>query len=112
MAKKEVINKVCNSIGLVILIGLFLLGKTFLFYQYTIAMNEPLEAMTILGTISFILVVICFLSILPNRTRIVTTIIVDLLISLVLFGDHIYYIFFQTMYYLLHKLAIFNMEER
>lgn len=93
MEKKEVLNKVFNSAWFVLLIGILLLGKTFVFYQNTIAMNEPLEAITTLGTISFIFVILCILSILPNRTRIVTTLIVDFVISLLLFGDHIYYIF-------------------
>ena len=93
MKKKEIVNKIVNSAGFVLLIGILLLGKTFLFYHNTIATNEPLKAITILGTISFILVIMCILTILPNRTRIVTTMIVDFLISLLLFGDHIYYIF-------------------
>lgn len=93
MPKKEEINKVCNAIGFVILIGIILIGKTFFFYNHTIAINEPLEAITVFGTISFIFVVVCFLSILPNRTRMVATILVDFFISLLLLGDHIYYIF-------------------
>ena len=79
MPKKEEINKVCNAIGFVILIGIILIGKTFFFYNHTIAINEPLEAITVFGTISFIFVVVCFLSILPNRTRMVATILVDFL---------------------------------
>lgn len=97
MAKKEILNKVFNQIGFVILIGILLLGKTFLFYHHTIAMNEPLEMETIIGTLCFIAVIVSFLSILPNKARIITSIIVDFLISLLLFGDHIYYIFSNSV---------------
>lgn len=93
MIKKEVINKVFNSIWFVVLIGILLLAKTFLFYNNTIAINELLERETIVGTVCFIAVMICFLSILPNRIRMIGTIIVDFLMSLLLFADHVYYIF-------------------
>ncbi len=97
MAKKEVINKVFNSVWFSILIGVLLLGKTFLFYGSTIAINEPLEMETIVGTVCFIAVIICFLSILPNRTRIITSIVIDFLVSILLFGDHVYYIFSNSV---------------
>ena len=97
VAKKEVINKVLNSIGIAILIGVLLLLKTFLFYHSTIAINEKLELNTIIGTISFIIVMVCFLSILPNRTRIIVSIIIDFIISLLLFGDHVYYIYSNSV---------------
>lgn len=97
MAKKEVINKVFNSVWFAILIGVLLLGKTFLFYGNTIAINEPLEMETIVGTVCFIAVIICFLSILPNRTRIITSIVIDFLVSILLFGDHVYYIFSNSV---------------
>lgn len=97
MAKKEVINKIFNSVWFVILIGVLLLGKTFLFYGSTIAINEPLEMETIIGTVCFIAVIICFLSVLPNRTRIITSIVIDFLVSILLFGDHVYYIFSNSV---------------
>lgn len=97
MAKKEIINKVFNSVWFVILIGVLLLGKTFLFYHNTIAINEPLEMETIIGTACFMAVMICFLTILPNRTRIITAIVIDFLVSLLLFADHVYYVFSNSV---------------
>ena len=88
---KEVLNKVVNSIWFQIIIGLLL--KTFLFYNHTVAINEKLYSDTIIGTISFIVIIICFLTILPNRAKIITTMILDFLFSLILFGDDIYYQF-------------------
>lgn len=79
MTKKEIINKVFNSVWFVILIGGLLLAKTFLFYNNTIAINEPIEIETIVGTVCFIFVIVCFLSILPNRMRIILCILVDFL---------------------------------
>lgn len=93
MIKKESINKAFNSIAFVILIGILLLLKSLLFYHNTIAINEKLEIETIVGTISFITVMGCFLTILPNRARIITTLVLDFLISLLLFSDHAYYIY-------------------
>lgn len=91
------INKVFNSVWFVVFIGIALLLKTFLFYYNTIAVNEKLEVETIIGTICFIIIIVCFLNILPNRARIIVSIIVDFLISLLLFGDHVYYIFSNSV---------------
>lgn len=88
---KKVINNTVNSIWFVWIICTVILLKTFLFYNNTIAINEKLYHETIIGTISFILVIICFLCTLPNRTRIVTSISIDFLLSILLFGDHLYY---------------------
>lgn len=97
MIKKETINKALNSIWFVVLIGILIFCKTLLFYYSTIAMGDNIEPGTIVGTICFIITIVCFLSTLPNRTRIVTTIILDFLVSLMLFGDHIYYIFSNSV---------------
>lgn len=97
MIKKETINKALNSIWFVVLIGILIFCKTLLFYYSTIAMGDNIELGTIVGTICFIITIVCFLSTLPNRTRIVTTIILDFLVSLMLFGDHIYYIFSNSV---------------
>lgn len=88
---KKFINRIINSEILVLIIGTFILLKTFLFYNNTIAINESLWKETIIGTISFIAFIICFLSVLPNRARIITTIFIDLLLSILLLGDNLYY---------------------
>lgn len=97
MEKKEIINKAINSARFIIFIGVLLLFKTFLFYNSTIAINEPLETETIVGTVSFMIVLICFFSVLPNRTRMIATIVIDGLISFLLFGDHVYYIYSNSV---------------
>lgn len=97
MTRKEIINKTFNSVGFVILMGILLLLKTFLFYHNTIAIDEKLEIETVVGSICFVIVIVCFLSALPNRARVIGAIIIDFLISLLLFGDHIYYIFSNSV---------------
>ena len=84
------LEKFTNSIYFVIIIGILILAKTFLFYYHTIAVSEQLYSDTIIGTISFVVVIMCFLLVLPNRARIITSIVVDFIISLILFGDNIY----------------------
>ncbi|MBO6232923.1 MAG: sulfatase-like hydrolase/transferase [Clostridia bacterium] len=100
MVKKEDLNKfknrvnqVLNSPMFVLIIGVLIFFKTIFFYNNTIAINEPAEFDTILGTISFIAVIVSVISILPNRARIWTAIIINLLLSILLFADNIYYSF-------------------
>ena len=94
---KEKLNKFVNSIWFVIVIGIIILLKTILFYNNTIAINENIELETIIGTISFIVVIGCFLCVLPNRPRVIVTILVDLLLSIMLFSDNIYYTYSNSV---------------
>ena len=94
---KKLINKLFNSIWFVILLGILILGKTILFYCNTIAVNEELEMETILGTASFVAVIICMVCLLPNRARIVVGMIIDFLLSLLLFADNAYYIYSSSV---------------
>lgn len=88
---KQIVNKGINSIGFVILMGILVLAKTFLFYDSTIAATENLAIETVLGTFSFLVVLICFLCVLPNRARTIGGIVMNVLLSLLLFGDSAYY---------------------
>ena len=100
MVKKEELNKfknrvnqVLNSPMFVLIIGVLIFFKTIFFYNNTIAISEPIGFDTILGTISFIAVIVSVISILPNRARMWTAIIINLLLSILLFADNIYYSF-------------------
>lgn len=90
--KKQII-KIFNSVWFCIIVGVLIFLKILLFYNSTIARSEALGAETIMGTLNFIAVIICFLCVLPNRARTINAIIIDLLLSIVIFGDNIYYIF-------------------
>ena len=100
ITKKEVkdnINKFFNSIGFPIIIGIILLLKTIFFYTNTISIREQLDMNTILGTILFLAIITCIICVLPNRGRISVTIIIDLLISLLLFADNAYHTYSSSV---------------
>lgn len=90
---KEIVSKVINSIWFVIIIGILIFIKTMFFYENTISNSGKIEFQTILGTIDFTVILVCLLSMLPNRARIITTLISNFIVSLVLLGDNIYYIY-------------------
>lgn len=89
--ENQKMNQFVNSIWFVIVIGILILVKTIVFYKNTVSLTEKLALETIFGTISFITVIVCFLCVLPNRARTIGTIAVNILISILLFGDHAYY---------------------
>lgn len=84
-------NKIINSYGITILLGIILIAKTMFFYNSTIALTNSLEIPTIIGSIIFILVICCLINTMPNKARIITTIIINVLISTLFFADHLYY---------------------
>lgn len=88
---KEGMNKCINSIYFVIFIGILMLLKTILFYNNTIAINEEIGTDTIIGTASFIIALICIICTMPNRGRTIVTIVMNIIISTVLFFDNVYY---------------------
>ena len=90
---KELLSKFVNSIWFVVIIGILLFMKTMFFYNNTISNSGKIEMQTILGTIGFTVILVCILIILPNRARIITTLTSNFIVSLVLFGDNIYYIY-------------------
>ncbi len=90
---KNRVNQVLNSPLFILIIGVLIFFKTIFFYNNTIAINEPVSQDTILGTISFIAVIVSVISILPNRARMWTSIVINLLLSILLFADNIYYSF-------------------
>lgn len=95
--RKKFMNQLFNSVWFIILLGILILGKTILFYCSTIAVNEELEIETILGTASFVVVIICMICLFPNRVRIIAGVVVDFVLSLLLFADHAYYIYSSSV---------------
>lgn len=88
---KLTINKFINSIWFVIAIGLLIFAKTIFFYKETISVNDKLEDYLIWGTITFITSFICLILMLPNKGRARGVIILDIVLSILLFSDHLYY---------------------
>ncbi len=91
--KKDQVNKYVNTPFFVIFIGIIILLKTIFFYNNTVAMNEAIDMNMFLGTVSFIIIIVSLIDILPNRARMITVLVVDLLLSILLFADNIYYSF-------------------
>lgn len=93
----KVLNDILNSYFFVIIIGLLIFAKTIMFYNNTVSISDSLDKNTIIGTLGFILSITCFLSILPNRIRVIASYVVNILISILLFADNIYYIFSNSI---------------
>ena len=92
---KEILNKVINSSFFIILLAIFIILKTILFYKSTVCMNEKLDKITIKYSIIFICSIFGILYLLPKKARNITGIVCDTLISLILFADNIYYAIFK-----------------
>ena len=95
---KDMANKFFNSIGFPIIIGILLFLKTIFFYQNTISVRETIDKETILGTITMLSTIIWAICVfLPNRGRIITTIIVDILASILLLADNLYHTYSSSV---------------
>lgn len=88
---KRILQKGTNSIAFPIIIGIALILKSLFFYGQTIASTEPMAINTIIGTMIILTTLTCFLAMLPNRARILTTLGVDAILSIILWGDQVYY---------------------
>lgn len=90
---KNYINKLINSAWFVVIVCVVIFLKSCMFYNNTVALTESLNENTIIGTLCFISVIAALLFTLPNRARIITSICINLFVSIILFGDHVYYTF-------------------
>ncbi len=88
---KQLTNRIVNSFWFLLIIGIILLLKTIFFYNNTITVNENIEGKLIIGTTFFITILMCLIGVLPNRARIITAIVANLLISILLCSDELYY---------------------
>ena len=104
---KEILNKIINSFFFIIIIAIFIVLKTILFYKSTICINEKIDIKTIKDTIIFITSLFGILYILPKKTRNVTGIILNILLSVILFADNIYYTYSSNV---LSVLQITNLQ--
>ena len=85
------INRIVNSAWFIVALAIVIFIKTIIFYFNTIAISEKIAVETLLGTLSFIVVIGCFLYVLPNKIRIVIGLIINALLSILLFSDNLYY---------------------
>lgn len=94
---KEVLNIVLNSRIFVVLLGIMIFIKTMYFYKNTIVVSKQVEMQTLIGTIAFIITILCFLISFPNKLRIKISLIISFLMSLLLWADNIYYIYSSSV---------------
>lgn len=96
---KEILNKVLNSRLFIVFIGIMLFTKTMYFYKNTISisLSENIQQQTLIGTISFIVTIVCFLIIFPNKLRIKVGLVISFLMSLLLWADNIYYTYSSSV---------------
>ncbi|MBR2744284.1 MAG: LTA synthase family protein [Clostridia bacterium] len=88
---KKGINKIFNSELFIIIIGLVLFFKAIIFYQLTIYISESVNVELIAKTFIFSMLMVAWLFLLKNRARFVCGLIMDLLISSIMFADNLYY---------------------
>ena len=104
---KEKCNKIINSAAFTAIIALICFLKTMFFYHSTIGKNSPIEMITITGTLLFFIAFTSFIIVIPNKARFIVTIIVDLLYSILIFADNVYYTFSSSF---LSVAQISNMQ--
>ena len=104
---KEICNKILNSSLFPIIVIALIMLKTLLFYKNTIMIREGIDKTTILGTLCFSFILLTILNIFPNKQRTMLTIICDILISIILFADNIYYTYSSNV---LSVLQITNLQ--
>ena len=107
-AKIEVIlNKITNSDLFIVIIAIFLILKTILFYKNTVCVNESLDIVTIRNSIIYIISLFGILAIMPRKAKNIVGLIINILISLLLFVDNLYYIYSSNV---LSVLQISNVQ--
>lgn len=88
---KECINLIVNSELIIILIGLLLFAKMILFYKHTIYAFDVFNIDIAVKTFIFSMFIVTFLFIFKNRARFVLGTLINLLLSILMFGDELYY---------------------
>ena len=88
---KEILNKVINSSFFIIILGIFIILTTILFHKSTVCINEKIDIKTIQSSIIYILSLFGILALLPKKGRNIGGIVLDTVISIILFADNIYY---------------------
>lgn len=104
---RELLNKIVNSNFFIIILMIVVFLKTILFYKSTICINEKIYINTIQMSIMYILSLVGMLYLLPKKGRNIAGIIMNILISILLFADNIYYSYSSNV---LSVLQISNLQ--
>ena len=103
----ENLKKILNSNFFIIILMIVVFLKTILFYKSTICINEKIYINTIQMSIMYILSLFGMLYLLPKKGRNIAGIIMNILISILLFADNIYYSYSSNV---LSVLQISNLQ--
>lgn len=88
---KKYTNIIANSELVIILTGIFLFAKMTLFYHETIYQASNIELDILTKTFIFSMFIVTFLFILKNKSRFYLSLIINLLFSILMFADNVYY---------------------
>lgn len=88
---KAVINKMLNSTLVILLFIIILTLKTMLFYKTTMFTDIRIPLMLVGKTVIFVCAVFYILFLLKNRWRFIIGMVINLLVSILLFTDELYY---------------------
>ena len=104
---KENLNKIVNSNFFIIILMILAFFKTILFYKSTVCINEKIYINTMQMTAMYILSLFGMLYLIPKKWRNILGIIINILISILLFADNIYYSYSSNV---LSVLQITNLQ--
>ena len=88
---KKYTNKIVNSELFIILTGIILFLKMFLFYEQTIYQAEPIQATILAKTFIFSMFIVAVLFLFRNKLRFILSFIINLIFSILMFADNLYY---------------------
>lgn len=88
---KTYTNKIVNSELYIIIIGLILFFKMFFFYMQTIYKVDSIQIDILVKTFIFSMFIVTALFVCPNRARFHIGTVVNLLFSILMFADNLYY---------------------
>lgn len=91
---RKIIDILTNTRFLVLLIGIILVCKATFFHQSTVFVNEKVWAYTIRQTVLFVIILVFpMLLCTKPKTRFILGMIINTIISIILFADNLYYLY-------------------
>ncbi|MBP3707060.1 MAG: sulfatase-like hydrolase/transferase [Clostridia bacterium] len=84
-------NKVINSELFIIIIGLVLFVKAAIFYKLTIYVSTPISSTLMAKTFIYSMLIVTLLFLFKNRLRFIFGLILDFIVSAIMFADNLYY---------------------
>lgn len=90
-ALKEYINKIVNSELIIIYTGIMLFFKMCFFYEQTIYFSDVMQTAIAAKTFIYSMYIVTLLFLFRNKSRFICANIMNLLMSIIMFADEVYY---------------------